>query len=58
MISVMLKSGIPYTLTIECNGEKEFDFIFTNLPVIQIITDTKIWDEPKSLARIVIRRTG
>jgi spore coat protein H len=47
--------GKPYTLTIECNGtEKEFQFIFTKIPVIQIITDTKIWDEPKSLCRIVV----
>jgi spore coat protein H len=38
------------------NGKttKQLDLIFTNLPIIQIISDTKIYDEPKSIARIQI----
>lgn len=38
------------------NGKttKQLALIFTNLPIIQIISDTKIYDEPKSIARIQI----
>ncbi len=47
--------GKSYTLTVEYGEEvSKFEFVFTNLPVFQLITDTKIWDEPKSLARMVI----
>ncbi len=50
-----IEVGIPYTLKVKYEGViSEFDFVFTNLPIVQIITDTKIWDEPKSLGRIVI----
>ena len=45
----------PYQLEIRINGVvKKLELIFTNLPIIQIISDTKIYDEPKSLARIQI----
>ncbi|HKJ80005.1 MAG TPA: CotH kinase family protein, partial [Prolixibacteraceae bacterium] len=47
--------GTPYQLTIEKNGsKKEFDLIFTNNPIIQVICDSEIYDEPKTLARIKI----
>ena len=45
----------PYQIEIK-NGKttKQLELIFTNLPIIQVVTDTKIYDEPKSLARIQI----
>ena len=44
-----------YNLKIKSgDSEKNIDLVFTNLPVIQIINDSKIYEEPKSLARIKI----
>ncbi len=45
----------PYQIEIR-NGKttKQLTLIFTNLPIIQIISDTKIYDEPKSITRIQI----
>jgi len=39
-----------------CTNEikKQFSLIFTNLPIVQVITPNEIYDEPKMLARLVI----
>ena len=36
------------------NTVKVLKLIFTNLPIVQLITPSRIYDEPKSLARFVI----
>jgi hypothetical protein len=50
-----VKIGESYNLRIETDGsKKEFDLVFTNLPIVQLIVDSEIHDEPKTLARIRI----
>ena len=47
--------GKPYPLKIISNGiEKKVDLIFTNLSIVQVISDSPFYDEPKSLARVTI----
>lgn len=53
-----IEIGKTYPLTIENNGtQQQFKFVFTNLPVVQIISDSEIYDEPKTLAKIQITET-
>ena len=53
-----IEIGKTYPLTIENNGtQQQFEFVFTNLPVVQIISDSEIYDEPKTLAKIQITDT-
>jgi hypothetical protein len=50
-----IQMGKPYPIVITCHGtEKSVDLIFTNLPIIQLISDAPFYDEPKSLTRIHI----
>lgn len=47
--------GKPYPLKIISNGiEKKMDLIFTNLPIVRVISDSPFYDEPKSLVRMTI----
>lgn len=39
---------------IQGNTRKNLQLIFTNLPIVQLITDQPIYDEPKSLGRVQI----
>ena len=44
-----------YAVRIVANGETENLLLtFTNLPIVQIITTSRIFNEPKSLAKIII----
>ena len=44
-----------YEINISTNNTvKVLKLIFTNLPIVQLITPSRIYDEPKSLARFVI----
>jgi hypothetical protein len=53
-----IETGKAYPLTIENNGAlQQFEIVFTNLPVVQIISDSEIYDEPKTLAKIQITDT-
>lgn len=36
------------------NTTQQFHLTFTNLPIVQIVTPNKIYDEPKSLAKITV----
>ncbi len=38
------------------NTVKVLNLIFTNLPIVQLVTPSKIYDEPKSLARFIINQ--
>lgn len=50
-----IQIGNPYPITIISKGnEKKMDLIFTNLPIVQVISDSPFYDEPKSLVRITI----
>lgn len=45
----------PYQIEIFKDGNsKKLELVFTNLPIVQIVCDQNIYDEPKSLARIQI----
>ncbi|MFW6277484.1 MAG: CotH kinase family protein [Prolixibacteraceae bacterium] len=51
----VIKIGKAYPLTIKNNGTiHRFELVFTNLPVVQIIAGSEIYDEPKTLAKIQI----
>lgn len=44
-----------YEVVIKANNEtKKLQLTFTNLPIVQIITPNKIYDDPKTLARLII----
>ena len=50
-----IEIGKTYPLTIENNGaQQQFELVFTNLPIVQIIADSEIYDEPKTLAKVEI----
>jgi spore coat protein H len=50
-----IEIGKAYPVKIENKGTKQqFELVFTNLPVVQIIADSEIYDEPKTLAKIQI----
>lgn len=50
-----IQIGKPYPLIITCQGtEKMVDLVFTDLPIVQVISDSPFYDEPKSLTRIII----
>ena len=46
----------PYELKVKYDKEvyREYEFVFTTLPIMQIFTSTEIVDEPKNLARALI----
>jgi len=53
-----IEIGEVYPLTIENNGtQQQFEVVFTNLPIVQIIADSEIYDEPKTLSKAEITDT-
>ena len=50
-----IRTNKQYEIKISTNNTvKVLKLIFTNLPIVQLITPSRIYDEPKSLARFVI----
>lgn len=47
-----------YSVRIETQNEvQQFSLTFTNIPIVQVITQNTIFDEPKTMAKIIVNYT-